>query len=93
MQSLKLNGVNHFNQVNKMRVCLHNFREYFLLGLEEFHLLTAGCFVDVFNEFHKELLCCTVYVMFLSMLQGCALQYLPRAAVGPGKVSKRKMTE
>ena len=33
---------------------------------------------------------CTVYVMFLSMLQGCAPQYLPRAAVG--QVSRRKMT-
>ena len=29
--------------------------------------------------------------MFLSMLQGCALQHLPRAAVGPGKLV-RKMT-
>lgn len=84
MQSPKLNGVNDFNQVN-MPVYLNHFQEYFLLELAEFDLLTAGCFIDVFNEFHKELLCCTVYVMFLSMLQGCALQHLPRAAVGPGK--------
>ena len=67
MQSLKLNGVNHFNPVNVASlVC--TISQNISTPTRRIQLLTAGCFVDVFNEFHKELLRCTVYVMFLSML-------------------------
>ena len=90
MQSVKLNGVNHFNQVNNA-ILSDQFPRIFSTRTGRIWFTYSGMFCRCFQRISQRAapLYGVCNVSFHAI--GCALHSLPRAAVGPGKLV-RKMT-